>query len=58
MQLCDHNIISNSSFSWWAAWLNNNPQKRIISPKVKNWFGPYYAHYNMNDLIPDLWEQI
>jgi hypothetical protein len=58
MQLCDHNIISNSSFSWWAAWLNNNPQKRIISPKVENWFGPYYAHYNMNDLIPDSWEQI
>jgi len=58
MQLCDHNIISNSSFSWWAAWLNNNIQKRIISPKVKNWFGPYYAHYNMNDLIPDSWEQI
>ena len=58
MQFSDHNIISNSSFSWWAAWLNNNPQKRIISPKVENWFGPYYAHYNMNDLIPDSWEQI
>jgi len=58
MQLCDHNIISNSSFSWWAAWLNNNPERRVISPNKNEWFGVYYSHYNMEDLIPEAWEQL
>ena len=58
MQFSDHNIISNSSFSWWAAWLNDNDRKQIISPKKENWFGEFYSHYNMNDLIPEDWEQI
>ena len=58
MQFSDHNIISNSSFSWWAAWLNNNDKKRIITPKKENWFGEFYSHYNMNDLIPGDWEQL
>ena len=58
MQFSDHNIISNSSFSWWAAWLNNNDKKRIISPKKENWLGEFYAHYNMTDLLPETWEQL
>lgn len=51
MQHCRHNIIANSSFSWWAAWLNSNPNKIIIAPK--KWFnnGPK----DTQDLIPESW---
>lgn len=54
--LCAHNIISNSSFSWWGAWLNNNESKIVIAPK--KWFGVQMKNYNLNDLIPDEWVRI
>jgi hypothetical protein len=38
MSLCKNNIIANSSFSWWAAWANNNPNKKVIMPNI--WYGP------------------
>ena len=53
MSQCDGGIIANSSFSWWGAWLIQNPTQPIVAPNP--WFGVKYSHYNMNDLIPDRW---
>lgn len=54
MAMCDHNIIANSSFSWWAAWLNPNPDKIVIAPK--QWFAD--EHHSTDDLIPEGWERV
>ncbi|PCI94987.1 hypothetical protein COB11_03155 [Candidatus Aerophobetes bacterium] len=58
MSLCKHNIIANSSFSWWSAYLNMNPKKRVLTPSNKHWFGPAYKNYNTEDLLPDEWEKV
>ena len=51
MSLCKHNIIANSSFSWWGAWLNKNADKIVISPD--KWFNDKIG--NAKDLIPKNW---
>jgi len=57
MMACENNIIANSSFSWWAAWLNPNPDKKIIAPL--KWFGPKLAPtHDTSDLVPDGWVRI
>ena len=56
MSLCTDAIIANSSFSWWGAWLIDNPDKTVVAPK--KWFGPQYDHYHMDDLIPEGWIQV
>lgn len=53
MSCCIHNIISNSSFSWWAAWLNQNPDKIVIAPKI--WFGEGNKNLDDRDLVPETW---
>lgn len=53
MARCSNNIIANSSFSWWGAWLNNNPNKRVIAPLT--WFGPDLSKYDTSDLLPKDW---
>lgn len=49
-------IISNSSFSWWGAWLSQKENKKVIAPI--NWFGPHAAHINTKDIIPEEWIKI
>jgi hypothetical protein len=51
MMSCRHNIIANSSFSWWTAWLNDNENKIVISPK--KWFNTDEHEYI--DVIPGSW---
>lgn len=52
LSMCSSNIIANSSFSWWGAWLNSQAQK-VIAPNT--WFGPAYSSYNLEDLRPKDW---
>jgi hypothetical protein len=51
MSLCNNNIISNSSFSWWGAWLNKNNNKVVVGPN--KWFG-WAINHDTSDLIPEL----
>jgi len=55
MSICNNNIVSNSSFSWWGAWLNKNEDKKVIGPL--KWFGAAITH-NTDDVLPNNWIKI
>jgi hypothetical protein len=52
MSRCRHNIIANSSFSWWGSYLNNNAEKIVIAPKK------WWALFEKDDVVPDKWTRI
>jgi hypothetical protein len=53
MSKCKHNIIANSTYSWWGAWLNDNENKIVIAPR--DWYNSSNLVYSINLLIPDNW---
>lgn len=58
MSECNYNIIANSTFSWWSAYLNAKEDKIVCYPNPKYWFGKKFKTYNLNDLFPPEWKKI
>jgi hypothetical protein len=55
ISMCNHNIMSNSSFSWWGSFLNKNEDKKVFVPSI--WFGPM-GEQNFNDIYEGNWNKI
>ena len=57
MSICHHNIIANSTFSWWSAYFNTHEDKIVCYPDI--WFGPKLIDVNNTcDLFPEKWNKI
>ncbi|OYX10768.1 MAG: hypothetical protein B7Z16_18085 [Algoriphagus sp. 32-45-6] len=56
MSQCRHHIIAPSSFSWWAAWLNPDPQKMVLSPPHHRWLN--FRNCDTSDVLPCSWVQL
>lgn len=56
ISMCEHNIICNSTFGWWGAYLNENKDKKVVGPH--KWFGPSSSHLNSSDILPNEWIKI
>ena len=56
MSYMKNNIIANSSYSWWAAWMNDNQNKKVLAPSV--WFGEKNSNFSTRDITPERWEKI
>lgn len=54
MSLCNHNIIANSSFSWWGAWLNQNRDNIVVASNT--WFNE--SSFVNKDMLPECWIKI
>ena len=52
MSCCAHNIIANSSYSWWGAWLNDNPSRVVVTPE--KWF----QNMRSDHIVPDRWKRV
>jgi hypothetical protein len=52
MSACDHNIICNSTFSWWGAWMNRNPDKIVVAPKI---WARTKRNRDYKDIVPSSW---